>query len=215
MRTPARLLASGSLLCGLIGFISAQAASPQAQGIWASTRKAPDLRENVHVDDIERLPDLVSDVPTLIFDDGNVALGGACRHDLSGRYKARSEADPAGRELRTGEGLATPDIHRVRNLQKFIPVFREYVTEYAKNKFRDMLISNFGSLDDRLADGRSYLTGETFTVADAHLFAVTPWVERTQVNIGHLKNLRAFQDRVAARPAAQAALRDEAAAAAS
>jgi glutathione S-transferase len=69
--------------------------------------------------------------------------------------------------------------------------------------------------DDRLADNRSYLTGKTFTVADAYLFAATPWVERTQVKIGHLKNLRAFQDRVAASPAAQAALRDEAAAAAS
>ena len=49
MRTPARLLASGSLLCGLIGFISAQAASPQAQGTWTSTRKAPAERSEVTV----------------------------------------------------------------------------------------------------------------------------------------------------------------------
>ncbi len=35
-------------------------------------------------------------------------------------------------------------------------------------------------------------------LADGYLFAVTPWVERTEVNIGHLKNLWAFLDRDAA-----------------
>jgi hypothetical protein len=58
MRIPARLLASESRQCGLIGFISAQAASSQAQGTWASARKAPAecsevtvaaLGENAHV----------------------------------------------------------------------------------------------------------------------------------------------------------------------
>ena len=49
MRIPARLLASGSLQCDLIGFISAQAASLQAQGTRASARKAPDERSEVTV----------------------------------------------------------------------------------------------------------------------------------------------------------------------
>ncbi len=98
--------------------------------------------------------------------------------------------------------------------QKFIPVFRDFVTEEAKERFRAILVKHFASLDERLADGRTYLTGETFTVADAYLFSVTLWTERTHVNIDHLKNIWSFQGRVAARPAVQAALRDEAAAAA-
>lgn len=94
--------------------------------------------------------------------------------------------------------------------QKYIPVFREYVTEYAKNKFREILIRNYGALDDQLSDGRPYLTGNTFTVADAYLYAVTLWHKRTHVKIDHLKNLAAFMARVEARSSVQAALHDEA-----
>jgi glutathione S-transferase len=98
--------------------------------------------------------------------------------------------------------------------QKFVPIFRDYVSDDAKDKFREILVVNFSSLDEQFVDGHTYLTGETFTVADAYLFAVTPWTERTHVSIGHLKRLWAFQERVATRPAVQKSLRDEANAAA-
>ncbi len=153
-------------------------------------------------------------VPTLVLDGGaSLSETLAVTTYLADTRPEAKLIPPAGsfervKMLELQTFLAT-EVH-----QKFIPVFREYVTEDAKNRFRDMLIKNFGALDERLTDGRPYLTGETFTVADAYLFSVTPWTERTHVDIGHLKHLRAFQDRVAARPAVQAALRDEATAAA-
>ena len=61
----------------------------------------------------------------------------------------------------------------------------------------------------RLADGRAYLTGEQFTVADAYVWA-TMWHERSGVKLDHLKNLMAYIARIEVRPSVQKALKDEA-----
>ena len=51
--------------------------------------------------------------------------------------------------------------------------------------------------------------GEHFTVADAYLFTVTNWARPVGLEISHLKNLAAYRDRIAARPAVQAAMKAE------
>jgi glutathione S-transferase len=57
--------------------------------------------------------------------------------------------------------------------------------------------------------GQQYLTGTQFTVADAYLFVVASWANHLNVDLSPYAKLRAFLDRVAARPAAQAALKAE------
>jgi glutathione S-transferase len=93
--------------------------------------------------------------------------------------------------------------------QKHIPLMRKLMTaegiEFTPNK----LLTAYGVLDARLADGRAYLTGEQFTVADAYVWA-TLWHERSGVKLDHLKNLMAYITRIEARPAVQKALKDEA-----
>ncbi len=93
--------------------------------------------------------------------------------------------------------------------QKHIPLMRKLQTEPGTAWTRDKLVAAYSVLDARLADGRAYLTGEQFTVADAYVWA-TMWHERSGAEIGHLKHLMAYIDRINARPAAQKALRDEA-----
>ena len=51
-----------------------------------------------------------------------------------------------------------------------------------------------------------YLTGESFTVADAYLFTVLNWAPMLKVDLAPFPALRQFQARVAARPAVHAAL---------
>lgn len=93
--------------------------------------------------------------------------------------------------------------------QKHIPLMRKLLTEDGAEWTRNKLVKAYTELDQRLADGRTYITGETFTVADAYIWA-TMWHERSGVKIDHLKNLMAYVARIAARPSAQKALRDEA-----
>ncbi len=93
--------------------------------------------------------------------------------------------------------------------QKHIPLMRKLLTEEGAAWTRAKLVNAYTTLDRRLADGRTYLNGETFTVADAYVWA-TMWQERSGVKIDHLQNLMAYVARVEARPAAQKALKDEA-----
>jgi glutathione S-transferase len=70
------------------------------------------------------------------------------------------------------------------------------------------LLARLGYVNEQL-EGKSYLTGDTFTVADAYLFVVSGWGQYVGVDISGLSHLQAFRARVAARPAVQAALRAE------
>jgi glutathione S-transferase len=93
--------------------------------------------------------------------------------------------------------------------QKHIPLMRKLMTEEGVAFTTNKLLAAYASLDARLADGRAYLTGEQFTVADAYVWA-TMWHERSGVKLDHLKNLMAYIARIEARPSVQKALKDEA-----
>jgi glutathione S-transferase len=62
---------------------------------------------------------------------------------------------------------------------------------------------------ERELTGRDYLLGSAFTVADAYLFVLTTWATVLKIDLSPYPNTLAFQKRVAARPAVQAALRAE------
>ena len=63
-------------------------------------------------------------------------------------------------------------------------------------------------VDQQLA-GKQYLMGDAYSVADAYLFTVTNWTRMVGIDISGLANLSAFQARMAARPAVQAAMKAE------
>ncbi len=91
----------------------------------------------------------------------------------------------------------------------FSPLFNPALPEDARPLFRKKLVERFTWVDRQLA-GKSYLMGETFTVADAYLFVITGWAPRVGVDLAGLEALAAYQTRVGQRPAVQAALRAEA-----
>lgn len=93
--------------------------------------------------------------------------------------------------------------------QKHIPLMRKLLTEEGTAWTRAKLVTAYTVLDQRLADGRAFLTGDKLTVADAYVWG-TMWQERSGAKIDHLENLMAYIARIDARPAAQKALKDEA-----
>jgi len=62
---------------------------------------------------------------------------------------------------------------------------------------------------DQQLEGKQYLMGDAFSVADAYLFTVANWTGHVGIDLSAMKNLTAYQARVAARPAVQAALKAE------
>jgi hypothetical protein len=52
--------------------------------------------------------------------------------------------------------------------------------------------------------GKSYLTGEAFTAADAYLFVIASWAPYLKFDLSGCSELQAFMQRVGERPAVQA-----------
>lgn len=90
----------------------------------------------------------------------------------------------------------------------FGPLFNRAATPDMRDMAISALTLRFGHLA-RSLEGRDYLMGGRFTVADAYLFTVLNWCGFSGVDLAPWPVLQAFHARVAARPAVQRALRDE------
>lgn len=83
----------------------------------------------------------------------------------------------------------------------FKPMFMPGSDEDAKAKARENIGRNLDWLEGLLSDGRPFLTGPDFTVADAYAFVVAGWCPRVGVDLGRWPKVKAFVERVAGRPA--------------
>jgi glutathione S-transferase len=108
------------------------------------------------------------------------------------RYKLQEWLNTIGTELHKG----------------FSPLFTPGMPEGAKEIARTRLMSRMKWVDGELA-GKTFLMGDTFSVADAYLFVVAGWGKHVALDLSGLAHLSAFMARVAARPAVQDALRAE------
>ena len=87
-------------------------------------------------------------------------------------------------------------------------LFNPAMPEDGKAVIRTRATGKLAWIDQQL-EGKQYLMGDAFSVADAYLFTVTNWTAHTAIDISAMKNLGAFQARMAARPAVQAAMKAE------
>ena len=90
----------------------------------------------------------------------------------------------------------------------FSPLFNPATPEDYKTVVRERLMQRLQWVDSQLA-GKQYLMGDQFTVADGYLFTTSNWASHVKVDISGLHHLAAYRERVAARPAVQAAMKAE------
>jgi glutathione S-transferase len=101
------------------------------------------------------------------------------------------------------QNYITSELHK-----SFTPLFQGSLDATAKKTLAEILRKKLEWVNQQLA-GKNYLTGETFTAADAYLFVVLGWAKLVQIDLADLKHIGAFMARVTARPAVQAALKAE------
>jgi glutathione S-transferase len=106
-------------------------------------------------------------------------------------------------QLQAWLNFITSELHKTMG-----NLFNPAMPEDAKPVFRQRTADKFRWVDGQL-EGRQYLMGDSFSVADAYLFTMASWTPHIGVDITGMKNLGAFQARMAARPAVQAALKAE------
>jgi glutathione S-transferase len=147
-------------------------------------------------------------VPVLELDNGEkLTEGPIVVQYLADQKPAAGLLPPAGsmERYRVQEWLnfITSELHK-----SFGPIFRPTTPEEFKKISKENLGKRFDYLDKHFT-GRQYLMGDKFTVADAYLFTVLRWTARIQMDLGKWPNLKAYVDRIAARPKVQEALKAE------
>lgn len=155
-------------------------------------------------------------VPAIELDDGTLLREGPAIVQYLGDLKPELGLVPLHGTLdryRLQEWLnfLTSEIHK-----GYIPLLYSSLAGKYVATAKPKLETRFAWIDEQLAT-RPYLMGDSFTVADAYLFALTGWGQaawltsyyKADIHFDNLHNLRAWYDRVKVRPAVQKALREE------
>ena len=90
----------------------------------------------------------------------------------------------------------------------YSPLFDPSVSDEVKAYARANLAKRYTYVNSKL-EGQDYLCGNRFSVADAYLFVITNWAGLVKFDLDGFPHLKAFQQRIGARPAVQQALRAE------
>ena len=148
-------------------------------------------------------------VPALQLDSGEVLTeGAAIVQYLADKHAPGTLAPVAGTveraRLNGHLNFISAELHKA-----FGPLFNPALATEA----REAAVANVGRklnvVEEALADGRPYLTGPEFSVADAYLFVVLSWAPKLGVDLAGWPHLGDFSRRVATRAAVQAAIAAE------
>lgn len=149
-------------------------------------------------------------VPALRLADGEVLSEGAAILQYLADQNPETDLAPAPGTLERARvqqhlNFVASELHKA-----FSPFFTATPPE---GEARSAAIANLGqkmqTFEALLSDGRDYLLGKAFSVADAYLFVVANWANPIGIGLEKWPNVGAFVRRVAARPASQAAMRAE------
>ena len=147
-------------------------------------------------------------VPLLELDDGQrLSEGPAIVQYIADQAPDKKLAPASGTmeryRLQEWLNFITAELHK-----GFGPLFNPATPEESKTMSRAKLAERLAYVDRQL-EGRQYLMGDDFTVADGYLFTVTNWGGHVGVDVSGFPNLVAYRARVAARPAVQEAMKAE------
>ena len=151
-------------------------------------------------------------VPLLELDDGTRLSEGPviCQYicDRAGRTDLMPAAGtPARYRVMEWQNFITSELHK-----SYSALFNRQLDAAAKAVYVQALDRRHAWVSQQLAE-RPFLTGETFTAADAYLFFVSGWAALVGVDLSPHTHLQRFLAEVGQRPAVRAARQAEAASA--
>jgi glutathione S-transferase len=143
-------------------------------------------------------------VPTLELSDGQrLTEGPVILQYLADQRPKSSLLAPAGtlERYRILEWLnfVSSELHK-----GFTPLFRVTTPMEYRQIARQNLSARLQWLNDQLA-GRDFLTGQTFTVADAYCYTILMWTKLHDIDISPWPHLKTYLKRVASRASVKAA----------
>ena len=147
-------------------------------------------------------------VPALELDDGAVLTEGPAIVQYLADLAPEKQLAPAAGTAEHYQLIEWLNYIGTELHKSYGPLFNPAAGDDAKTSARSLLAKRFGYVAQVL-EGRDYLVGGRFSVADAYLFTVANWAAVVQFDLSAWPALTAYQARIAARPAVQQAMRDE------
>ncbi|MCU0126648.1 glutathione transferase GstA [Pseudomonas vlassakiae] len=147
-------------------------------------------------------------VPALQLDNGEVLTEGPAIIQYLAEHKPQANLlPPAGtlERARVQEWLnfIGTELHKT-----LAALFNPSISPEAKSKTIETFGKRLGFVDKAL-QGKDYLTGNAFSVADAYLFTIVNWAPMLKIDLSPWPTVVQFQQRVANRPAVQKTLKAE------
>lgn len=146
-------------------------------------------------------------VPALELDSGEVLVEGPAIVQYIADHFAPELAPANGSIERTrvqsALGLINSDIHKTVG-----SLFHGALSDAAKSATLEKIDTRLTQLSAQM-QGKSWVANDTYSVADAYLYVVMRWLAFFKIDLGQWPVIAAHSERVAARPAVQAALRAE------
>ncbi len=144
-------------------------------------------------------------VPLLQLDDGDrLTEGPAIVQYIADRNPNSKLAPAAGTmaryHLQEWLNFITAELHK-----QFSPLFQATTPAEFKEALKEKIGKRFDWLAEQL-EGKDYLMGDTFTVADAYLFTILTWAKWVSLDLARWPVLTAYKARVAARPKVREAM---------
>lgn len=146
-------------------------------------------------------------VPLLALDDGSeVSEAGIILQYLADLNPAAGLAPGLGtierRLLNQWLTFLGTELHKTYSPWLFHPEVGEQAQDYARKR----VAARYAIVEQQLA-GRTWLLGEQFTVADAYLFVMVNWAAAAKTPLSDFPNIRAWFERMKARPHVREAIR--------
>ena len=147
-------------------------------------------------------------VPALQLDDGRVMteVGVICQY-LADQAPQSGLVPPFGSferyEQMAALNFASAEVHK-----QIGALFNPKMTPEMKEVQLGSIERRLNTLEQMLA-GKAYITGETFTAADAYLFAVLRWTKIHKIDLAAWPNIQAYMGRIGERAKVQETLNAE------
>lgn len=147
-------------------------------------------------------------IPTLLLNDGSILTEGVAIVQYLADQKPDRQLMPEQGTLACYHALEWLNYIATELHKGFSPLFNPKTPDDFKAVTREALSKKFAYVNESLKDNQ-FLLGARFSVADAYLFTVMGWAKALKFDLSALTELNAYLDRVAARPAVDAALTAE------
>ncbi len=147
-------------------------------------------------------------VPALMLDDGQVIteVGVICQYLAD--QKPESGLVPKFGTIERYHQMEALNFAATEVHKQIGALFNPAMTPEMKEVQIGTIGRRFNALD-KMLDGKAYIMGDKFSVADAYLFTVLNWTKVHAIDVSKWPNIKAFMARVAERPKVQETMKAE------